>query len=205
MKSGPGRVANADAEVIRAYLAAVGIAVDAARLNLLLALLGVALLECGAGLMAFAIGEGTTSRLADAATSANQVAKDPRVALPIVLPGQLRLTDGDQQDDPQDDTRNDRSVEPHAEPAPAGDRTMNDPQDDEQNDSLADAGRRTIELVRAKGGVLVGSQRTIGEALGLSKSRMNAVLHSLNDAGHVRLATSGRRTVVELVRVAAGA
>ena len=123
LKSGPGRVANADAEVIRAYLAAVGIAVDAARLNLLLTLLGVALLECGAGL-AFAIGEGTTSRLADAATSANQVAKDPRVALPIVLPGQLRLTDGDQQDDPQDDTRNDRSVEPHAEPAPAGGRTM---------------------------------------------------------------------------------
>ena len=52
LKSGPGRVANADAEVIRAYLAAVGIAVDAARLNLLLALLGVVLLECGAGLMA---------------------------------------------------------------------------------------------------------------------------------------------------------
>jgi hypothetical protein len=55
-----------------------------------------------------------------------------------------------------------------------------------------------VDLLKARGGRIDGGQRAIAKTLGLSKSRVNEVLHELAAAGAVRLATSRSGTMVTL-------
>jgi len=56
-----------------------------------------------------------------------------------------------------------------------------------------------VDLLKARGGQIKGGQRGIAKTLGLSKSRMNEMLHELAAAGTVRLKTSRSGTTVALV------
>ena len=64
------------------------------------------------------------------------------------------------------------------------------------------SGRRrlgnVVDLLKARGGRIEGGQRGIAKTLGLSKSRVNEVLHELAEAGALRLATSRTGTMVSL-------
>jgi hypothetical protein len=57
---------------------------------------------------------------------------------------------------------------------------------------------RLLSFIQERGGVLVGGQRAMAQALGWSKSRMHEVLHELAAAGLVRLATAKSGTIVRL-------
>ena len=65
------------------------------------------------------------------------------------------------------------------------------------------SGVRLLDLIRDKGGVLIGGQRSIARTLGWSKSRLHDALHDLAHAGLVKLTTGKSGTVVQLVPVAA--
>ena len=65
------------------------------------------------------------------------------------------------------------------------------------------SGVRLLDLIRDKGGVLIGGQSSIARTLGWSKSRLHDALHDLAHAGLVRLTTGKTGTVVQLVPVAA--
>jgi len=61
------------------------------------------------------------------------------------------------------------------------------------------AHERVLSALRAKEGVLFGSQGALGRSFGWSKTRMNEVLHELQAAGRVRLSVSRQGTAVRLV------
>ena len=61
------------------------------------------------------------------------------------------------------------------------------------------AHERVLSALRAKDGVLFGSQGALGATFGWSKTRMNEVLHELQAAGRVRLSVSRQGTAVRLV------
>lgn len=61
------------------------------------------------------------------------------------------------------------------------------------------AHERVLSALRAKDGVLFGSQWALGRSFGWSKTRMNEVLHELQAVGRVRLAVSRQGTMVRLV------
>jgi hypothetical protein len=58
---------------------------------------------------------------------------------------------------------------------------------------------RLLSFIRERGGVLVGGQRGMAEAMGCSKTRLNEVLHELARAGLVLLDTRPTGTVVRLI------
>src|SRR6476620_4627004 len=74
-KTGSAKVANADAVALATYLQAIGLSIDADRVNKLLALLAVLVIECGGGL-ALAVG----MALVDASWQAPETQK--RAAVP---------------------------------------------------------------------------------------------------------------------------
>lgn len=55
-----------------------------------------------------------------------------------------------------------------------------------------------VELLRERGGKLEAGQRAIGKLLGVSKSRVNQVLHELAEAGALTLDTSRSGTRLAL-------
>jgi hypothetical protein len=61
------------------------------------------------------------------------------------------------------------------------------------------AHERVLSALRSKDGVLFGSQGALGALFGWSKTRMNEVLHELQAAGRVRLSVSRHGTAVRLV------
>ena len=61
---------------------------------------------------------------------------------------------------------------------------------------------RLVELVRDRGGEVLGSQRTIAKAIGTFHTHVNRVLHDLETAGRVTLMATGRGTRVRLTKVA---
>jgi DNA-binding GntR family transcriptional regulator len=61
------------------------------------------------------------------------------------------------------------------------------------------AHERVLSALRAKDGVLFGSQVALGAAFGWSKTRLHEVLHELEAAGRVRLSISRQGTAVRLV------
>jgi hypothetical protein len=61
---------------------------------------------------------------------------------------------------------------------------------------------RLLDMLRERGGKVFGSQRTIGLAVGVSSAHINRVIHDLETAGHVKVSTSKRGTVIELKQAA---
>lgn len=59
-------------------------------------------------------------------------------------------------------------------------------------------GAKVLDLVARSGGTLEGGQRTIARTLGVSKSRLNELLHELASAGRLHLATGNSGTTIRL-------
>jgi hypothetical protein len=174
----PGKVANSDAKALARYLSAVGIEMTADRLNDLLVVLAVLVIEAGGGLS-----------LALGLTLSESVEHS----------GQSERADG-QGERSLDERRTERPNE-HTERPLANARHIND-----LACTLAPTGHpersaheRVLSALRSKDGVLFGSQGALGTSFGWSKSRMNEVLHELRAAGRVRLSVSRQGTAVRLV------
>ena len=207
-----GRVANADAAVLASIGKTFGLDIAVDRVNLSLTILAVAVLELGAGLC-FAIGEGAvvasgTTKLAGkrslvpagnqsrsaAATNSSVLASE------VVVSG---LVDTGRPALPAPDKVADTQPNP-AQPADAAEPVnTGGGQSAGHPDAAADAhevigGHEVVRLLQDRGGVLVASQRAVGELLGWSKSRTGETLHAMAAAGLVKLTTTARGTVIQL-------
>ena len=180
---GAPKVANSDAVALEAYFQGLGFEVTADRLNKLLVLLAVLVIECGGGL-ALAVGmslSGEAEHREDERTSGRTVAEpDTRtpgpdtsakaaISQPSACPPHL--------------------VTPLQLRADVSDKNV--------------ASVRFLAFLAERGGVLVSGQREIGRALGWSKSWTHEVLHELAGAGLVKLTTGRTGTVVKLKVAAA--
>ena len=208
----PAKQANSDAAALVGYLSAIGVHADADTVNRWLVILAVLAIEMGGGL-SLAVGM---------ALSAPEVPADPLKTMPVV---ELRTAQAGQDTAarPGDAfgpterrpnarlfarTPSDRTPEHSAPntwqnasisgPNTAFARPNTPPLPAPNTDALSDAGVRLLAFVRERGGVLVSGQRQIGKAMGWSTSWTHAVLHSLADAGRVKLTTGRAGTVVQL-------
>ena len=167
-------VANADAAMLAAAMAVVGVAVSEEAANRIASLVAALLTEVGGGLflsMAVALVTRTGSFGCDHRTRTAGVAAPNRPERPAP----------------------DTPVLSASEPVSEG--SVSGPPDAPD----ASANERILRELAARSGVLFGSQRAIGAAVGLSKSRTNEALNELAYAGRVRLTTTPKGTVVELI------
>jgi hypothetical protein len=175
----PGKVANSDAVALAAYLNRLGFAsVDALWLNELLVLLAVLVIECGGGL-ALAVGMALSEGAARS--------------------GPSERADGQGERSGANKANEQASVHPERQAENASringfDRSPTLTERPERS-----AHERVLSALRAKDGVLFGSQGALGVSFGWSKTRMNEVLHELQAAGRVRLSVSRQGTAVRLI------
>ena len=196
VKAGPARVANSDAVALAAYLQALGLNIDADRINKLLALLAVLVIECGGG-FSLAVGMSLSmpcgqplDRAVSTMGPASGHRQDEPVSTEAAASGHPRmpLHRGQEIGGPAE-----RQECPTAVPA-VSTSALDTP-------VQVDAGVQLLGLLKKSGGVLVCGQRSIAAALGWSKSWTNVVLHELARAGLVSLSTARTGTVVLLVPV----
>jgi hypothetical protein len=174
--------ANSDAAALVDYLAAVGINTTVDRVNKLLVLLAVLIVECGGGL-ALAVGvslsavsgapsdQMSTKEITVREVSSGGSGDKPLTSSPVSTPtGNLPL-------------------------APSGQLLALPIAASTNRDT---AGLHLLALLQRKGGILIGGQRRMAKALGWSKSWTHRVLHTLAESGHVQLSTDSRGTVVRL-------
>jgi len=182
-KGSPAKLANSDAVALAAYLQGLGIGIDADRATKLLVLLAVLVIECGGGL-ALAVGmslSGSGGPAADTRVSGRTLAK--RTPEDTVGGHRPSIT---------------RIAKPKTCPIEAD--TMTGQMAD--TDPQSAAAVRLLSFVRERGGVLVGGQRTMAQALGWSKTKTHELLHALAGDGFVQLTTGRTGTVVRLAPVA---
>ena len=183
LNAGPAKVANSDAKALARYLGAVGWPVEADRLNDLLVLLSVLMIEVGGGL-SLALGmalsglpAGRREAAASAATGVPATAEKPAQALPSVVPaavsGALPTTIRPLPDTPA------IAVRPAI-------RLVPDPASD-----------TVIAWLRSRGGKAIGV-RQAAEAIGRPRSTLADQLHRLAGQGRVVLTPGRRGTVIEL-------
>jgi hypothetical protein len=152
----PGKVANSDAKALGRYMAAVGVEMTADRLNDLLVLLAVLVIEAGGGL---------------------SLALGMALSKSVERSGQAERADG-RGERSLDERRTERANEraDHATPngsKPDGLMPVNIPTERPERSPH----ERVLARLRAKDGVLFGSQGALGASFGWSKTRMNEVLH----------------------------
>lgn len=172
------KVANGDAVALAAYLSGLGVDVGVDRLNKLLVLLAVLIVECGGGL-ALAVGMSLQhqeiptghpqdthgTQLGQAVSALGQVSGQVvampsfRRPQPTVITGRLATA---------------RQLKAEA------------------------AGVHLLSLLQQNGGVLSGGQRQFAEVLGWSKSWTHEVLKRLARRGCVEMATGKTGTIVKL-------
>jgi uncharacterized membrane protein len=167
--TGPAKVANSDAVTIAAYLQGLGLDIDADRVNKLLVLLAVLVIECGGGLalaVGMALGQGQTER-AEGTQGTQQVTQGTLgVPSSVPLPQQL----------PQ----------PSAFPSV--------PQRFTETVEAA-----FLRMLRERGGQIMAGQRTLGRTLGVSATHINRVLAKLSEAGVISLDATRRGSAIRLV------
>ena len=66
-----------------------------------------------------------------------------------------------------------------------------------------DPGERLVTLLQERGGKLFCGQRSLATALGISVTSANTLLHTVAQAGRIKVTTSKRGTILELLQVAA--
>ncbi|KAB2919960.1 MAG: winged helix-turn-helix domain-containing protein [Hyphomicrobiaceae bacterium] len=167
-KTGPARIANSDAVALAAYLQGLGIDATADRINKLLVLLAVLVIECGGGLalaVGMALGQGQTGRREE--TQGTQQVTQGTMGVPsgVTLVQQLPL--------------------PQAFPGA--------PQRFTETVEAA-----LVRMLRERGGQIVAGQRTLGRTLGVSATHINRVLAKLSEAGVISLDATRRGSVVRL-------
>jgi uncharacterized membrane protein len=165
------KVVNTDAVALSGYLTAVGHPLSTDALNKLLVILAVLVIEFGGGLsLALAMGLRSDVSGHTTVTPAERVS-DPAVAQKVS--GTARKK--------RKRTRPDNKGG-HGGPKSGGHRMP----------------QNVVDLLKERGGRIEGGQRGIGRLLGLSKSRVNELLHELAAAGTVVLSTSKFGTTVQL-------
>jgi uncharacterized membrane protein len=169
--TGSAKVANSDAVALAAYLSALGIETSADRVNKLLVLLAVLVIECGGGL-ALAVG----LALGDASRHALETQK--RSGVPPESQGVPESAP---------------AAYPQAFPA-SRPRSMQ-----QQREPAEPSDQRLLRLVMERGGTLVAGQREIGRLIGVSPSHAHRLLHDLSSAGVVSLTPGRTGTVVKRV------
>jgi len=174
----PAKIANSDAVALASYLPALGIETTADRVNKLLVLLAVLVIECGGGLaltVGMALSEGVVrSEQQDGVVGQGEqaLAERPTEHLDVSTErpgGNISPVNGFQH-------QSARSKHPERS-----------------------AHERVLSALRLKDGVLFGSQVRLGASFGWSKTRMHDVLHELQAAGRVRLSAGRQGTAVRLV------
>ena len=175
------RVANADATALKGFLDATGHPLSADALNKLLVVLAVLVIEFGGGLslaLAMTLRDGKQKVSAQAAETASSGEVSGPAETPVA------------KDDPVSAT----SVEKPTK------RTRK--KDKGGRGDLGSGGQRmpanVVDLLKSRGGRIDVGQRGLGKMLGLSKTRMNEVLHELAATGVVCLSTSKAGTTVAL-------
>ena len=208
----PTKQANSDTAALVGYLDAVGITATAETVNRWLVILSVLAIEMGGGLslavgMALSASEEPAGR--HEARSQVELSTADRITAQVAQAGGV-FSPPEQRPNTRSFARTpiDRTPEHPAPntsqntsisgPNTAFTRQNNPPLPGPNADALSDAGVRLLAFVRGRGDVLVSGQRQIGKAMGWSTSWTHAVLHSLADAGQVRLTTGRQGTVVQL-------
>ena len=167
----PAKVANSDAVALAGYLSALGIETSADRVNKLLVLLAVLVIECGGGLaLAVGMALGDTSRHAPETQKRDGVPPETQ-GVPESVP----------------------AAHPKAFPA-FHPRSMQ-----QQRDPAEPLDQRLLRLVMERGGTLVAGQREIGRLIGVSSSHAHRLLHDLSSAGVVSLTPGRTGTVVKRI------
>lgn len=181
-------VANADAVALQGFAVALGIKVDTDTLNRLLVVLAVLVIELGGGL-AFAVGQGLAQSVPDRATVHRQTVQNAR-GTSLEAPQTARCgVDG-------------QSVPPLSQPTALAVSSF--ATDARQSavpvltSGTSSPEAAILSIVQNRGGAVIGTQRSMAEQFGLSRSVVNRTLHDLATAGRITLATSARGTVVTL-------
>jgi hypothetical protein len=168
--TGPARVANSDAKALSRYLDAIGFTTSPERLNDLLVLLAVLIIECGGGLalaVGMALGDGT-ARSAVPGDFGKASRSAPSHTSPTTAPE--ALADGGE----------DGVV-----------RTARSPHSPTRT--------RLLQMVADGKGGLRADQRSLGEALGVSATRIRQLVKVLVAAGTIRVRTSSTGSLITLV------
>jgi hypothetical protein len=174
-KTGPAKVANADAVAIATYLQAIGLSIDADRVNKLLALLAVLVIECGGGL-ALAVG----MALSDGDPMAGQTQRaGGSLSASLTSPPAINASLADAE---------------NARPGPANGLAGTLP-----STQGSGARERLLGMLQSGQGVVRGCQAELGRALGVSRARVRQLLDDLAAAGAIKVRTSSTGTVVSLV------
>jgi hypothetical protein len=169
----PAKVANSDAVALAVYLQGLGLSIDADRINKLLVLLAVLVIECGGGL-ALAVGmalseggrSGHTERIEGTQGTRQRTQGTLGVPSSVTLPQQpLQLPAF-----PSVPQRFTETVE-----------------------------AAFLRMLRERDGQIVAGQRTLGRTLGVSATHINRVLAKLSEAGIISLDATRRGSVVRLV------
>ena len=191
---GTGTIANSDAVALASYLASIGVKADPEVINKLLVLLAVLVIECGGG-VSLAIG---MSLGAPGAAKTHNVSGANGHVSTAVVSARTQVSR----------THQDTSVG-HV-PRAALNQTARCPPEMSAGPRIpldtnvqSASGVRLLDLIRDKGGVLVGGQRSIARMLGWSKSRLHDALHDLARAGLVKLTTGRTGTLVQLLPIPA--
>jgi hypothetical protein len=169
-RSQPARVANSDAVALATYLQAIGIGIDADRVNKLLVLLTVLIMECGGGL-SLALGMALTG----SAGRSGQTAKAMGVQTSSVEPR----------------TALDASVDGHTTSVQTSRRPAALVQRQAEGHDLA-------TWLRRKGGSVQTSMRRLARELGRSAAGVHIEVGRLVAAGVLTAAPSARGTVLTL-------
>jgi hypothetical protein len=174
----PAKQSNSDAVALAGYLDAIGVAATAETVNRWLAILAVLAIEMGGGL-SLAVGMAMSEC---AARSGQSEGGHVRAAVNHAERPTERLNER-----PERALKNVSSID------------LSDRSPALSARPKRSAHERVLAALRAKDGVLFGSQGALGASFGWSKTRMNEVLHELHAAGRVRLSTTRQGTAVRLV------
>jgi hypothetical protein len=217
MQSAPAAVKNADplASAVAYYLASAGMNTSAERLSPWLYLVPVIFLEIGSAFGLVVAGVFGSEPPRKPSKTANVMELDGADAHQDTAsrPGRVSASTGQPADTQlfgrtrhertagtlEADTRADASIAKAPDsPVEADAPTARKADTSAQSASAV----RLLSFIRDRGGVLVGGQRAMADAMGLSKTRLNEALWELARAGRVRLDTRSTGTVVRLVEAA---
>jgi hypothetical protein len=173
--AGPAKVANSDAKALARFMAAIGFDVTPERLNDLLVLLAVLMVECGGGL-SLAIGMALSA---------------PAAAEPN--------TQAESSDQPPNAHRNARTL---ARTPPSNHPTASERSPECPRAPTARPASGIVEWLAEKGGKTHTTQRALARALGRSPTAVHDELHRLAASGLLTMMPSARGTALSLASVA---
>jgi hypothetical protein len=176
LNAGPAKVANSDAKALARYLAAAGLDVGADRLNDLLVLLSVLMIEAGGGL-SLALGMSLSAPPAEPTSAAAPAPEQRQKTLPARTP----------------------SAQPKTPSARSTERPTITGRSPERHRALAARPASSVlDWLADQGGRALTTQRALARALDRSPSAIHDELHRLAASGAITLASGPRGTSLVL-------